>query len=74
MPQARNDPTFWSSCCEAIVDYIGYYQCSQCKQFLHMGRNREPHLLSVKPGTEAARPAGPRTVQPFLFDEAATGA
>lgn len=55
---ARHEATYWSSCCGALAEYAGYYRCRRCGQALHIGRAREPHLLSVRP----AEPAKAETI------------
>lgn len=53
----RHVPVYWSSCCGALADYIGYYRCAGCQGALSLGRGQGPHLVSTHAEAAAIRDA-----------------
>lgn len=57
---------YWSSCCGALAEYIGYYRCTGCQASLNLGRMQAPHLIGDPREADRVRqqPAAPEAVVP----------
>jgi hypothetical protein len=53
VPSGRRPGQYWSSCCGALAEYLGYYRCTGRQKPLNLGRARPPHLVGDP--AEAAR-------------------
>lgn len=48
---ARHEPRYWSVCCGAAAEYIGFYRCSDCHQRIELGTLSQGR--AGQPGTPA---------------------